>query len=43
MAGACEASQGIGGGHKIAAGASIPKGKINEFLLAVGSQLGQST
>ncbi len=25
--------QGVGGGHKIAAGASIPKEKINEFLI----------
>ena len=34
-----EASGGIGGGHRIAAGASIPKGKINEFLLAIGEGL----
>jgi single-stranded-DNA-specific exonuclease len=26
---------GVGGGHKIAAGASIPKDKINEFLLNI--------
>ncbi len=30
---------GIGGGHKIAAGASIPKEKINEFLVAVGEEV----
>ncbi len=30
---------GIGGGHKIAAGASIPEDKLNEFLLAVGASL----
>ena len=34
-----DATGGIGGGHKIAAGASIPKGKINEFLLALGEEL----
>ncbi|HID73380.1 TPA: DHH family phosphoesterase, partial [Candidatus Micrarchaeota archaeon] len=27
---------GIGGGHRIAAGASIPKDSVNEFLLAAG-------
>jgi len=30
---------GVGGGHKIAAGASIPKNKINEFLLFAGEYL----
>jgi RecJ-like exonuclease len=39
----CVSAGGIGGGHKIAAGASIPNNKINEFLLAVGHELGQST
>ncbi len=38
-----EASGGVGGGHRIAAGASIPAGKINEFLLAAGKELGQKT
>jgi RecJ-like exonuclease len=38
-----QASGGIGGGHKIAAGASIPKDKINEFLLAIGQELRGST
>lgn len=27
---------GIGGGHSVAAGASVPGGRINEFLLAAG-------
>lgn len=31
---------GIGGGHKIAAGASIPKDRLNEFLLVVGKYFG---
>ncbi len=30
---------GAGGGHKIAAGASIPSGKINEFLVFAGEYL----
>jgi RecJ-like exonuclease len=30
---------GIGGGHMMAAGASIPKGRINEFLLSAGGYL----
>jgi len=30
---------GVGGGHPIAAGASIPKGRINEFLLLAGRLL----
>jgi len=38
-----EAAGGIGGGHKIAAGASIPEGRINEFLLRAGEELGQKT
>jgi len=43
MGDGCASTGGIGGGHNIAAGASIPREKINEFLLEVGSQLGQST
>ncbi len=31
--------EGVGGGHKIAAGASIPSDKINEFLLSVSKRL----
>ncbi len=38
-----EEVNGIGGGHKIAAGASIPNGKINEFLLKIGKELRQKT
>jgi single-stranded-DNA-specific exonuclease len=30
---------GIGGGHRIAAGASIPKGTVNEFLVAAGDHI----
>ncbi len=30
---------GVGGGHRIAAGASIPKEKINEFLLMLSKKL----
>ncbi len=30
---------GIGGGHRMAAGASIPEGRINEFLLSAGAFL----
>ncbi len=33
---------GVGGGHRIAAGASIPKEKINEFLLSVSEGLKKS-
>ena len=33
---AAEKVKGIGGGHKIAAGASIPDNKINEFLDEAG-------
>ncbi len=36
MKAACIASGGIGGGHNVAAGASIPEGRINEFLLSAG-------
>ncbi len=36
---ACSKAGGVGGGHKIAAGASIPAGKINEFLIALGGQI----
>lgn len=36
---ASEATGGVGGGHRVAAGASIPEGKINEFLLTVGKKL----
>lgn len=32
---------GIGGGHKVAAGASIPKDTLNEFLLAAGRHLSE--
>jgi nanoRNase/pAp phosphatase (c-di-AMP/oligoRNAs hydrolase) len=28
---------GVGGGHQMAAGASLPADKINEFLLFCGS------
>jgi RecJ-like exonuclease len=37
---ATEQLGGIGGGHKIAAGASLPPGKLNEFLLFAGNYLG---
>jgi RecJ-like exonuclease len=40
---ACRETGGIGGGHKIAAGASIPKDKLNEFLLKIGQEIRQST
>ncbi len=30
---------GVGGGHRIAAGANIPQGKLNPFLHEVGTQL----
>jgi RecJ-like exonuclease len=33
---ACLDAGGLGGGHKMAAGASIPKDKVNEFLLSAG-------
>lgn len=36
---AAEKAGGIGGGHKIAAGASVPKDKINEFLRGAGEYL----
>jgi RecJ-like exonuclease len=36
---ACQRSGGAGGGHRIAAGASIPKEVLNEFLLAAGEYL----
>lgn len=39
----CRETGGIGGGHKIAAGASIPKDKLNEFLLKIGQEIRQST
>lgn len=35
----CQKIGGIGGGHKIAAGASIPKDKLNEFLLEFSEKL----
>lgn len=38
----CKAAGGIGGGHKIAAGASIPEDKINEFFLEIGKELQDS-
>jgi len=31
--------EGVGGGHRIAAGASIPRERLNEFLLALGERL----
>jgi RecJ-like exonuclease len=34
---------GVGGGHKIAAGATVPASKLNEFLTAVAAQLRQKT
>ncbi len=34
---AAERVKGIGGGHSVAAGAKIPKNKINEFISAVKS------
>jgi RecJ-like exonuclease len=36
---AAESVGGVGGGHHLAAGAEIPKDRINEFLLAVGIEL----
>jgi len=36
---AIEKTQGAGGGHKIAAGASIPRDKMNDFLVEIGKQL----
>jgi RecJ-like exonuclease len=36
---ACEELGGVGGGHKMAAGASLPLNKINEFLLFCGNYL----
>ncbi|MEM4359019.1 MAG: DHH family phosphoesterase [Candidatus Bilamarchaeaceae archaeon] len=36
---AAEIAHGVGGGHRIAAGASFPADKLNEFLLAVGKEL----
>jgi len=36
---AAEAVQGVGGGHNIAAGATIPKGKEEEFLSLVERQI----
>jgi RecJ-like exonuclease len=41
MKNATGAVGGIGGGHRMAAGASIPKEKINEFLLFAGEYLGK--
>ena len=35
----CAQIGGIGGGHKIAAGASIPKDKINEFLIGFSNEV----
>ncbi|MFA6530872.1 MAG: DHH family phosphoesterase [Candidatus Micrarchaeia archaeon] len=34
-----EIGSGAGGGHRIAAGASIPKEKLNEFLLGMGKRI----
>lgn len=39
MKGACLDAGGVGGGHRMAAGASIPKDKINEFLLSAGKHM----
>ncbi|HSB47231.1 MAG TPA: DHH family phosphoesterase [Candidatus Bilamarchaeum sp.] len=39
MKAGCQRAGGAGGGHKIAAGASIPEEKLNEFLLAAGEYL----
>jgi len=36
---AAERVGGMGGGHHLAAGAEIPKGSVNEFLVAVGEEL----
>lgn len=36
MKSACADAGGIGGGHRIAAGASIPEGRLNDFLLSAG-------
>ena len=41
MAAGAEASGGVGGGHKIAAGANIPSEKLNVFLAAVAQYLRQ--
>ncbi|MGC8899574.1 MAG: DHH family phosphoesterase [Candidatus Micrarchaeia archaeon] len=41
MRNAAERVGGIGGGHHLAAGAEIPKEKINEFLREVGKVLGK--
>ncbi len=40
MGRAAAAAGGTGGGHRIAAGASIPKGKLDEFLRAAGEYFG---
>ena len=36
---ASELCGGIGGGHRIAAGASIQKSKLNEFLIAISDEI----
>ena len=36
---ACSKAGGVGGGHKIAAGASTPANKINEFLIFLGEKV----
>ena len=41
MAAGVKISGGVGGGHKIAAGANIPSEKLNEFLTAVADCLRQ--
>jgi len=41
MAAGVKVSGGVGGGHKIAAGANIPSEKLNEFLTAVAEYLRQ--
>ncbi|MFN7991197.1 MAG: DHH family phosphoesterase [Candidatus Micrarchaeia archaeon] len=40
---ATEAVGGVGGGHRIAAGASIPADKLDEFLLFAGSYMRKSS
>ncbi len=35
----CEEIGGVGGGHKQAAGATIPKNKVNDFLIALNNEI----
>lgn len=39
LAESCAAVGGVGGGHNIAAGATIPNGKLEEFLLEFSKRL----